>query len=165
MPVKPLFVEPLSPEAFEAFGDVIEPNESSHHFPINGGNTERFHDLADLEPGVGGRMIVSIFRGQPRLMPFTVEMMERHPQGSQAFIPLSGLRYLVVVAAAGSTPEVEDLRCFLAQKNQGVNYARGVWHHPLLALDDVSDFLVLDRKGDGANCDEIRLACGGVITL
>ncbi|NMG74423.1 ureidoglycolate lyase [Aromatoleum diolicum] len=158
-----LQVEPLTREAFASFGDVIEASDAAHHFTINGGNTERYHDLAKIEPGSDGRSIVSIFRGQPRALPFTVEMVERHPLGSQAFVPLSGSPYLVVVAPAANTPGVEDLRVFLARGDQGVNYARGVWHHPLLALDGVSDFLVIDRAGEGPNCDEIRLDEAGVI--
>jgi ureidoglycolate lyase len=150
--VKPLPVEPLSRETFAPFGDVIEASEAVRHFSINAGNTERYHDLARLEPGDDGRIIVSIFRGQPRTLPFAVTMVERHPRGSQAFIPLNGRDYLVVVASA---PEPGALRCFLARGDQGVNYAPGTWHHPLLALDAVSDFLVLDRSGPGGNCDEV----------
>lgn len=158
-----LRVEPLSREAFAPFGDVIEASEAVRHFPINGGNTERYHDLASVEPGPEGRAIVSIFRGQPRALPFRVEMMERHPLGSQAFIPLSGRPYLVVVAPAGAPPAAADLRVFLARADQGVNYRTGVWHHPLLALDAVCDFLVVDRSGPGHNCDEVQLDAVGVI--
>ncbi|GAA5182570.1 ureidoglycolate lyase [Niveibacterium umoris] len=147
-------IEPLTREAFAPFGDVIEASDAVRHFPINGGNTERYHDLARLDPGGDGRIIASIFRGQPRSLPFSITMLERHPRGSQAFIPLNGRDYLVVVATA---PAAGALRCFLARSVQGVNYAAGTWHHPLLALDAVSDFLVLDRSGPGANCDEVVL--------
>ena len=160
--VKP---EPLTREAFAPFGDVIEASDAVRHFPINGGNTERYHDLAKIDAGPDGRVIVSIFRGQPRALPFTVTMMERHPLASQAFVPLSGRHYLVVVAPAGDAPDAADLRVFLARGDQGVNYARGVWHHPLLALDAVSDFLVVDRSGPGHNCDEVELGEGVTITI
>lgn len=158
-----LSVEVLTREAFAPFGDVIEATDAVHHYSINGGNTERYHDLARLDPGPEGRVIVSIFRGQPRALPFEVRMMERHPLGSQAFMPLSGRPYLVVVSAADETPRADTLRVFLASGNQGVNYARGVWHHPLLTLEAVSDFLVIDRQGEGPNCDEVSLARSGVI--
>lgn len=158
-----LSVTPLSHEAFAPFGDVIEASDAARHFTINAGNTERYHDLANIEPGPEGRVIVSIFRGQPRTLPFAVQMMERHPLGSQAFIPMSGRRYLVVVAPAGEAPAAEDLRVFLARADQGVNYATGVWHHPLLALDEVCDFLVIDRAGPGHNCDEIQLDTSAAI--
>lgn len=155
---RPLVAEPLTRDAFAPFGDVIEASDAVRHFTINGGNTERYHDLAKIDAGPDGRAIVSIFRGLPRTLPFPVAMMERHPLGSQAFVPLSGRPYLVVVGPAGDPPDASGLRVFLARGDQGVNYARGVWHHPLLALDAVSDFLVIDRAGEGPNCDEIALA-------
>ncbi len=163
MSALPLSVQPLTRAAFAPFGEVIEASAAAQHFTINAGNTERYHDLANIEPGPDGRVIVSIFRGQPRALPFTVQMMERHPLASQAFIPLSGKPYLVVVAPAGNPPGVEDLKVFLAHGNQGVNYATGVWHHPLLALDAVCDFLVIDRSGPGHNCDEVELETPGLI--
>jgi ureidoglycolate lyase len=158
-------VQPLTRERFAPFGDVIEASDAARHFTINGGNTERYHDLANLQAGPKGRVIASIFRGLPRQLPFVVEMMERHPLGSQAFVPLNAQRYLVVVAAAGEAPTADKLQCFLALGTQGVNYATGVWHHPLLALDHISDFLVLDRQGAGANCDEIQLASPAKIVI
>lgn len=158
-----LVPRPLERAAFAPFGEVIEASDAVRHFTINAGNTERYHDLATIEPGADGRAIVSIFRGQPRPLPFAVTMMERHPLGSQAFVPLSGRPWLVVVAPAGPPPKVEDLRVFLARGDQGVNYAPGVWHHPLLALGEVSDFLVIDRSGPGANCDEVALTPAGLI--
>ncbi|NGM86230.1 ureidoglycolate lyase [Parapusillimonas sp. SGNA-6] len=160
-----LLVEPLTRAAFAPFGDVIETADDLLHFPINDGNTERYHDLADIDPGPDGRAIVSLFRGKPRTLPFDVVIMERHPKGSQAFIPLSGRPYLAVVAPAGDAPTAADLRAFLCQADQGVNYARGVWHHPLLALEQTSDFLVIDRSGPGDNCDVITLDEGAVIPL
>lgn len=158
-----LAVESLTREAFAPFGEVIEASDAVRHFTINGGNTERYHDLAEIDAGADGKVIVSIFRGQPRALPFRVEMMERHPLASQAFIPMSGRSYLVVVAPAGEAPTVQDLRVFLARGDQGVNYASGVWHHPLLALGAVCDFLVVDRSGNGPNCDEIQLETAGLI--
>lgn len=163
--MKKLVVQPLTREAFSAFGDVITADDTARHFSINGGNTERFHDLARLEAGPEGRIIASIFRGQPRPMPFTVSMMERHPLGTQAFMPLASEAYLVVVAVAGPAPGTDDLHAFLAQPGQGVNYATGVWHHPLLALNQVCDFLVIDRSGPGDNCDEVRIDPPALIDL
>ncbi|MCC4118700.1 ureidoglycolate lyase [Aromatoleum toluclasticum] len=160
-----IVAEALTPEAFAPFGDVIAARDDVRRFAINGGNTMRFHDLAHIDPGPDGRSIVSVFRGQPRRLPFTLRMMERHPLASQAFMPLSGAPYLVVVAPAGEAPGVEGLRVFLARGDQGVNYARGVWHHPLLALNAVADFLVIDRDGPGHNCDEVILPEPVVIDL
>jgi len=151
-----LRMEPLTRAAFAPFGDVIEL-EGARHFPINGGTTERFHDLATLDVNeAGGRPIVSVFRAQPRAWPVEISMMERHPLGSQAFVPLGGARYAIVVAPAGEFDPAR-MRAFWAAPGQGVNYAKGVWHHPLLAFDPVSDFLVIDRGGTQPNCDEITL--------
>lgn len=150
-----LAVEPLTREAFAPFGDVIAAESAAQSYAINSGTTQRFHDLAEIDTTRdGGRTIVSVFRAQPRELPFVVTMLERHPLGSQAFVPLSAQPYLVVVAAdPSSTP-----RAFLARDGQGVNYRPGTWHHPLLALGAVSDFLVIDRAGPGNNCDEVELA-------
>jgi ureidoglycolate lyase len=151
-----LIIEPLSSEAFKPFGDVIEASDAARHFPINDGYAERYHDLArvDVASG-GGHTLINIFRAKPRRLPFELQLLERHPLGSQAFVPLSPLSYLVVVAPVAEEPDLQVLRCFRAAPSQGVNYARGTWHHPLIALHAVCDFLVVDRGGaaDDANCD------------
>lgn len=148
-----LTVEPLSAEAFAPFGDVIEANPASMRL-INGGTTERFHALATAEAlGEGAQVIINIFRGQPRAFPYKVDMVERHPFGSQSFSPLSGRPFLVVVAEdEGGKPGAP--RVFFAAAGQGVNYRANVWHHPLMSLGEVSDFLVVDRSGPGNNLEE-----------
>jgi ureidoglycolate lyase len=151
--MKTLDVQPLTRDAFAPFGDVIEL-EGARQIPINLGTTIRFHDLAkvDVEDD-GGRTAINLFRGQPRTLPFEIKMLERHPLGSQAFIPLTEARYLVVVAPAG-TLDPTQIRAFVSNGWQGVNYAKGVWHHPLLALPGTTDFIVVDRVGDGLNLHE-----------
>ncbi|MFC0403204.1 ureidoglycolate lyase [Paraburkholderia rhizosphaerae] len=151
--MKTLRIEPLTRDAFAPFGDVIEL-EGAKQIPINLGTTIRYHDLAkvDVSDG-GGRTLVNLFRGQPRVLPFEVKMLERHPLGSQAFIPFDERRYLVVVAPAGEL-DPHAVRAFVTCGWQGVNYAKGVWHHPLIALGEVSDFIVVDRGGDGLNLNE-----------
>lgn len=163
--MKKLRIEALTANAFAPYGEVIAVDAAARHFSINEGNTERYHDLANLDPGPDGKLIVSIFRGQPRALPFAVTMMERHPHGSQAFIPLGPHPYLIVVARPGTQPGPDDLHAFLAQPGQGINYATGVWHHPLLALYEISDFLVVDRSGPGNNCDEAAIAPPVVLDL
>ena len=149
-----LTVEPLTRAAFAPFGDVIEPEAAQRVFDINQGTTQRFHDLALIDTSSdGGRPIVSLCRAQPRALPFIINMLECHPLGSQAFIPMSDLPFLIVVALHPEAPP----RAFLAQRGQGVNYRKGAWHHPLIALDALSDFLVIDRGGGGNNCDEVLL--------
>lgn len=146
----------LTKEAFAPFGDVIE-TDGSPHYPINQGTTERFHDLAAVDVlEKSGRPLINIFRAQPLNYPLRVEMMERHPLSSQAFIPLSDAPFMVLVAPTGKSIRVPDLRAFITNGRQGVNYRRAIWHHPVLALRPDSDFLVVDRGGPGENCDELH---------
>lgn len=141
-----LHVEPLSATSFEPFGQVIEASPGVAHHLINDGYAERYHDLARVDTAsAGGRTLVNIFRARPRTLPLRLSLVERHLLGSQLFLPLSPQRFIVVVAAAGPTPRPEALRCFLAGAGQGVNLSRGTWHHPLLALAEGGDFLVIDR--------------------
>jgi len=148
--------EPLTAEAFAPFGEVIEASERAEQIAINYGMTTRFNDLAAVDVGDDkGRAILSIFRGRP-LSPPVLRVFERHPLGSQAFVPLSGRPFLVAVAPAGAF-DPAAIRLFRAAPHQGVNYAKGVWHHFLLPLGAESDFLVIDRAGPGDNLDEIEL--------
>jgi ureidoglycolate lyase len=148
---------PLTAEGFAPYGEVIEASERAQAMAINYGQTTRFHDLARIDVGdAGGHAIVSLFRGKP-LDPPILKIVERHPLGSQAFVPLSGRPYLVAVAPAGEF-DAGKLTVFRAAAGQGVNYAKGVWHHYLLPLEAESDFLVIDREGPGENLDEIELS-------
>ena len=148
---------PLTADSFRLYGDVIECADHALQKSINYGNTTRFHDLAALDlTAQGGRPLVSIFRSTPVPRPVAVKVMERHPLSSQAFYPLSQRPYLVVVAPAGDF-DVKNLAAFVAGAHQGVNYHKGTWHHYSLALDAVSDFLVIDRGGPEKNCDEVFL--------
>jgi len=147
---------PLTPDAFAPFGEVIAAGWGERLL-INDGTTERFNNLAEIDVSAeGGRPIVNIFRAQPRVLPLPVRMVERHPLGSQTFVPLGPAPFLVLVAPPGDTVTPADLRAFKTAPGQGVNYRRGIWHHPLIALNEVSDFLVIDRAGPGGNCDEVR---------
>jgi ureidoglycolate lyase len=138
--MKILQMERLTREAFAPFGDVIEL-DGARHFPINGGTTERYHDLAQVDVGEqGGRPLINLFRAQPRALPVEINMMERHPLGSQAFLPLSEVSYLIVVAPAGEFDPA---------------HMRGFWTE---GWQRVSDFVVVDRAGAQPNCDEIALA-------
>ena len=148
--------QPLTADAFAPFGDVIEASDRAEQIEINYGYTTRFNDLAKMDVAErGGRAIVSLFRAQP-LSPPLLKVFERHPLGSQTFMPLQGRSYLVAVAPAGDF-DPAAVQVFLAGPDQGVNYHRGVWHHFLLALHAQSDFLVIDRAGPGENLDEIHL--------
>lgn len=152
--MRTLTIEPLSKEAFAPFGEVIEA-EGSDFFPINNGTTRRYHRLATVETATPeDRAIISLFRARALARPLTIAMLERHPLGSQAFMPLRGQPFLIVVAPPGAAPAPEQVRAFLSDGRQGVNYHRGVWHHPVLAIEPEDDFLVIDRAGPGDNCDE-----------
>ena len=163
--VRLLQVKPLSAEAFKPFGDVIQATDAAKHFIINQGYAERYDRLALVDANdLGGQAGISIFRAKARPMPIELSVLEKHPLGSQAFMPMSGHAYLVVVAPGGDAPEIDKAQCFLASATQGVNYAKGTWHHPLLALHD-GDFLVVDRsgaKGD-MNCVEFSLQGLGLL--
>lgn len=146
---------PLTAAAFAPFGDVIAANGEPRI--INYGVTQRFHDLADIDcSAAGGRAIVSIFRSVPPAFPFALTVMENHPLSSQTFVPLSDRPFLVVVAPKGPFDRAA-IRAFRAGPGQGVNIARGTWHHFNLALEAESDFLVIDREGPGENCEEVAL--------
>ncbi|RFA24477.1 ureidoglycolate lyase [Alkalilimnicola ehrlichii] len=148
-----LNIEPLTRAAFAPFGEVID-TEQREHFLINNGNCRRYHRLASVETAAGGHAVISVFRARAATFPLALSLVERHPLGSQAFIPLNKQAFLVVVAPPGQPPAPEQLRCFLARGGQGVNYYAGTWHHPLLALTSDDDFLVVDRDGEGPNCEE-----------
>ena len=144
----------LTSEAFAPFGDVIEIGDRRPRW-INEGTCERFDDVAQPDVmAAGGRPMISIFRAAARQLPFHVQVLERHPLSSQAFIPLDRLPFLVVVAAAGDAALSSRIRAYRSSGNQGVNYRRNTWHHALLALERTSHFLVVDRGGPGENCDE-----------
>ena len=145
-----LQAEPLTVGGFAPFGDVIEAGVGKS-FEINEGFTTRFHALATAQSDAN--IILSIFRGRPR--PQQISMLERHPAGSQAFMPLACRDWLVVVA---EVPEPGACRLFRCRGDQGVQYARGTWHHPLLVLEQQQDFLVVDRAGEGPNLEEVHFS-------
>ncbi|MDR6676067.1 ureidoglycolate lyase [Pseudomonas oryzihabitans] len=160
-----LVIEPLTAEGFAPFGDVIE-TEGRDWFPINNGSTQRFHALARVETGpADGAAIISIFRARRLEYPLTIAMLERHPHGSQAFVPLRGEPFLVVVAPPAPQPDAQAIRVFRTDGRQGINYHAGVWHHPVLALRDEDEFLIVDRRGELPNCDEHFFAADETSTL
>ena len=148
-----IVAEPLTPEAFAPWGDVLEAGVGAS-FPINGGMCDRFHDLARMEfTGPGARAGISIGRARPYALPLEVTLVERHPLGSQAFVPMAADPFLVVVA-----PDEDGRpgrpRAFLTRPGQGVNYLRGAWHGVLTPLGRTAAFLIVDRLGEGSNLEE-----------
>ena len=156
--------QPLTAQAFAAFGDVIEAR-SDTVININQGTSQRFHDLARVDVASGeGHLLVNIFRASPYPEPLTLAMMEKHPLGSQLFMPLQQHAYLVAVAQASDQVSAGDITVFSASGNQGVNFQPGTWHHPLLVLVQ-QDFLVVDRGGKGDNLVEQDLDQSVLISL
>ncbi|HVY50486.1 MAG TPA: ureidoglycolate lyase [Devosia sp.] len=155
--MRSLRTEPLTRHAFAPFGQVIEI-DGAHHYPINSGNCERFHDLARIElAGVHARPLISLLRSRGFGLPLTLSMVERHPLGSQAFYPLSGNPFLVVVAPdQGGAPGTP--RAFVTSPGQGVNIAMNTWHGVLTPLGPAADFLCIDRGGEGNNLEEHHFA-------
>jgi len=154
--VPEIIVNKLTQAVFKPYGEVIEISDSCETMTINDGYATRYHDLAAVDVNhAHGRPLISIFRGRPRPLPLKIHMMEQHPLASQAFMPLSRKPFVVVVAPPGDTVQPGKLAAFITNGNQGVNYARGVWHFPLLLLgDEEQDFIVMDRGGEDSNYKE-----------
>ena len=158
-------LEPLTRENFAPYGDVIETRDAKH-FPINAGTIERYHDLADVDVGVdnGGRAIISIMAcTETSSLPYQVKVIERHPQGSQAFVPMNPIPMVVAVASPGDNPDLTSIRGFISDGTQGVNYRPGVWHMPLISTREGQQYLIVDRAGPGNNCDELFIEDQAVV--
>ncbi|SEW35779.1 ureidoglycolate lyase [Aliiroseovarius sediminilitoris] len=143
--------QPLTAAAFAPFGDVIEVSGAPDKL-INQGMCGRHHDLARMD-FADGRAGISLFDAKARQFPHVVDMVERHPEGSQAFIPVSGVPMLVIVAEDQNGVPV-NLKAFVSQPGQSINLLRGVWHGVLAPIEKPGQFIVVDRIGDGPNLDE-----------
>jgi len=142
---------PLTAEAFAAYGDVLEI-AGDPDMIINQGLCGRHHDKARLDFGTG-RAGISLFDAQARALPYVVDMVERHPEGSQAFIPLNEVPMIVIVAD-DDNGRPGDLRAFVSQAGQSINLHRGTWHGVLAPLGKAGRYAVVDRIGDGSNLEE-----------
>ena len=157
MSEKTIQLKPLTRENFCSFGDVIDVCDSNHIIAINDGLANRHHDLATVDVSdQSGQAIISIIDTDKTPLPLRVSVMERHPIGSQAFMPIGNSPYIVLVAPAGEF-DADKLQGFLAQANQGINYAKGTWHHACISHIQPNQFLVVDRGGEGENCDFVTL--------
>lgn len=146
-------LQPLTAKAFAPFGDVLEATGEPDKI-INAGQCGRFHDLANLEfTGEGARAGISLFRSKARTLPYTLDMVERHPLGSQAFIPMSADPFMAIVAPDESGVPGTPV-AFLTSPGQGVNYYRNTWHGVLTPLVDNALFGVVDRIGTSSNLEE-----------
>jgi ureidoglycolate lyase len=158
--VRMLTAEPLTPEAFAPFGDVVSAGLRSGT-SANQGTAVRFDRAAALESTrPGARPNLAVFRVAPQALPFVVRLLERHLHSSQAFLPMVCARFLVCVAPSGpdGMPAAESLRAFVCVPGQGINYRAGVWHHPIIALDAAAEFAMLAwEDGSSADCEEVSL--------
>lgn len=146
-----LTLVPLTREAFAPYGDVIEVSGEPDKL-INQGMCGRFHDLAKLDFG-SGRAGISLFDAQARHFPYSLDMMERHPEGSQAFIPLSGVPMIISVAKDNSGKPGQP-RAFLSEPHQSINIHRNTWHGVLAPVERAGQYIVIDRIGDTPNLEE-----------
>jgi len=135
---------------FSKFGDLIDTTKKNP-LSINNGYAKRFHDLIKVDTSKKrGNPIVSIFKAKKRSFPMKINMMEKHPLGSQAFIPMEDTKFLVFVAPKGNKPNIDKIKSFIVPKQTGINYKAGIWHFPLISIKNMN-FLIIDRKGKGNN--------------
>ena len=148
-----LQAELLTQERFAPYGDVIETSRESSD-AMNEARFERFDDLCKIDLINDGQIAVSIARCRmPTTLPLRLDMVERHPLGSQAFVPLTRCKMLVVVAPPEESVDAGALRAFVSNGRQGINYHRGTWHMPLIAFEAGQEYLIIDRGGIEPNCD------------
>ncbi len=149
--MKTIAIRPLTASEFAPFGEVLEAKGPPDTF-INQGMCGRFHDRATIDMG-GGRAGISLFQAKVQDLPYTLTMMERHPLGNQAFLPMSFDPFLVIVAS--DQDGVPDRpRAFKTAPGQGINFLRGTWHGVLTPLHLPGLFAVVDRIGPGDNLQE-----------
>ena len=147
---------PLTPERFAPYGEVIESAHASTQ-AMNDARFDRFDRLCNVDVG-DGEVAVSIAQSRTASsLPYRIDIVERHPLGSQAFVPLSPCRMIVVVAPPAESVDPLDLQAFETNGKQGINYRPGTWHMPLIAFESGQRYLIIDRAGDEANCDEHTL--------
>jgi ureidoglycolate lyase len=140
----------ITKENFKEFGDLIT-TEGIEPLNINNGFAKRFDDIAQLNTkSEGGETTISIFSALKRNFPMQIDMMEKHPLGSQAFIPMKETNFLCFVAPAADKPDLSKAKAFFIPKGLGINFKPGTWHFPLISTENMN-FLVVDRKGQGEN--------------
>jgi ureidoglycolate lyase len=146
-----IIIEPMSAQAFAPFGDVFDASGTPDKI-INMGKCGRYHDRANMDFG-GGQAGISVFNAETRSLPYELTLVERHPLGSQAFIPMAFVSFLVIVVPdVGNRPGTP--RAFITEAGQGINFHRGTWHGVLTPLHEPGLFAVVDRIGDGNNLEE-----------
>ena len=142
--------KPITKENFSTFGDMITTDKLKS-IEINNGFAKRFDGIANLNTSQNnGETTISIFSALKRSFPMKIDMMEKHPLGSQAFIPMKETTFLAFVAPQGDKPNLKKVKSFIIPPGIGINYKPGTWHFPLISTENMN-FLVVDRKGSGNN--------------
>ena len=145
--IKPIKITKIN---FATYGDLVSSDDVKP-MDINAGYAKRFDNLANINTSKNeGKTIISIFSALKRTFPMKIDMMEKHPLGSQAFIPMKETTFLCFVAPSGEFPEIDKIQSFIIPPKTGINYKPGIWHFPLISTED-TDFLVIDRKGNSEN--------------
>ena len=140
----------ITRDNFSEYGDLISSNDIDP-IDINAGYAKRFDNLANINTSKDdGKTIISIFSALKRVFPMKIDMMEKHPLGSQTFMPMKETTFLCFVAPPEESPEINKIQSFIIPPKTGINYKPGVWHFPLISTED-TNFIVIDRKGSGEN--------------
>ena len=140
----------ITKKNFSKFGQLIDTSKKNP-ININDGYAKRFDNLINVDASKNkGKAIVSIFKAKKRRFPMKIDMMEKHPLGSQAFVPMKETVFLVMVAPKGDKPDLNKIKAFIVPRGMGINYKPGTWHFPLISTENMN-FLVVDRKGPGKN--------------
>tara|TARA_B100000405_G_scaffold198639_1_gene139286 strand:- start:860 stop:1351 length:492 start_codon:yes stop_codon:yes gene_type:complete len=148
--MKVIKAKKITKKNFSKFGQIIDTSKKNP-ININNGYAKRFDNLINVDTSKKrGKAIVSIFNAKKRKFPMKIDMMEKHPLGSQAFIPMEDTKFLIFVAPKGDKPNINKIQSFVVPRQTGINYKTGIWHFPLISTKNMN-FLVVDRKGKGKN--------------
>ena len=148
--MKVIKAKKITKKNFSKFGQIIDTSKKNP-ININNGYAKRFNNLINVDTSKKrGKAIVSIFNAKKRKFPMKIDMMEKHPLGSQAFIPMEDTKFLIFVAPKGDKPDINKIQSFVVPRQTGINYKTGIWHFPLISTKNMN-FLVVDRKGKGKN--------------
>ena len=162
-----LSAKSLTRDAFAPYGDLVEIKDAVH-FSINEGTIERFHDLAKIDIGddPDAKVIASIAMcNSATTLPYKIELVERHPLGTQLFFPMFTEPMIVIVGVDSEEPKPQNLEAFFSNGQQGINFHRNTWHIPLISLNEGEKYIIVDRNGPGNNCDEYYFDESVEITL
>jgi ureidoglycolate lyase len=162
----PIVPRPLTPDTYAPYGRVIMASPRGEEGALaNLGTARRFDGIVDIENHrrSSARLNVKVFRSQPAKPALTpITLLEKHPSSTQLFVPMNARRYIALVALGSDAPDLSTLRAFVAEGPQGISYAPGIWHHPMIALDHETDFVVFVHE-DGTPEDCVVAPRGGVV--